>query len=359
MMVSQLKTLVDRVVGAQPTPHTLRIDINGWRVQVRANHAELIDILRNYYHSFLADSAEAEIDIVVLEQPSDDFGLDYQVKQPDPGKTRLKDAYVDFPDGRVLKKLRTGMVFMYGPAGNVALGPSIANSNQVVNFINNRFVQAELDAGALLCHAAGVCAGQDGLAIAGMSNRGKSTLSLRLVERGLDFVTNDRLLMKRGDDRLMMWGLPKFPRVNPGTLLHHERLRELLPREEAEELAELPREELWTYEQKYDVDVDRVFGAGRVRLAAEMRGLVILTWQLGGGPVRLERVDLSKRADLLEAAYMKLPTIHQFVPPGEQPPDYSPARYQAVLGDTPTYILEGGVDFDEAAALCEELLRDG
>jgi HprK-related kinase B len=357
MARERLEPLVAQLTAAHPTPHQLDLRVKGVAIRLAFSAEQTRTALQEYYASFVsADPAPPDIEVHIIDTPPPELDVDFVVKQPDAGKTRVKDAYADFPDGRILKKIRTGMLFYFGPAGNLAVGDCLRHSNQVVNFINNRFVQHDLDRGALLCHAAGVSRAGAGIAIAGMSNRGKSTLALRLVEQGADFVTNDRLLIRREDRNLTMWGLPKFPRVNPGTLLHHERVRTLLSDAEIAELNQLPPQDLWRLERKHDIDVDRFFGPGRVQLLARMQALVILTWKLGAGPLKVERCDLAQRPDLLRDAFMKLPTIHQFVPPGKPHPDYTPERYLAELGACPVYVLSGGVDFDAATAACEALL---
>ena len=63
------------------------------------------------------------------------------MKTPDPGKTKIKEEYVDLDDGRIVRKRLTGMLFVFGGGQNVAVGPCGANLNQVINFINNRYIE--------------------------------------------------------------------------------------------------------------------------------------------------------------------------------------------------------------------------
>ena len=59
-----------------------------------------------------------------------------------------------------------------------------------------------------------------GIGIAARAGAGKSTLALHLLSSGLSFVSNDRLLIKAGASGPELAGIPKMPRVNPGTLLN-------------------------------------------------------------------------------------------------------------------------------------------
>ena len=82
-----------------------------------------------------------------------------------------------------------------------------------------------------MLHASGVVrTGSDEASIfLGNSGSGKSSLALQLIERGgFDYLSNDRVLLKVDRDRVHIVGLPKKPRVNPGTLLASPSLASLL-----------------------------------------------------------------------------------------------------------------------------------
>jgi len=324
-------------------------------IRVRTDSLPLADELRDYYRDFIVDPVEPHIDVLLLDGPVAALPVTFRAYPPSPGKTRVKDEYADLPDGRILRKRLTGMVFFFGGAHNVAVGPCRANSNQVVNFINNRFMQFEVERGYLLCHSAGVALNGRGLLLAGMAGRGKSTLALHVLEHGVDYISNDRLLVRRRDT-LEMLGLPKLPRVNPGTILHHPRLTPLLPNELRERVEQLSAEELWELEHKYDVDVNRLFGDGRTKLTAQMVGAVVLTWTRDGGPPRFERVSLTERRDLLQAIIKPLGAQVHF-PPNAGPAEPSEESYLREFGDCPVYELTGGVDFEVAARHCLNVMK--
>ena len=166
---------------------TLRLKFGDIAVALQSNDRLLIEQLASYFQGFVAHSDEtAAITVTALESPQPDFDLEFAVKQPDPGKTKIKEEFLDLPGGRVVRKRLTGMHFLFGPGVNLAVGPCRDNDNQVINFINNRLIQWELNNGALLAHAAAVKADGRGLALAGFSGMGKSTLALHLMSRGAD-----------------------------------------------------------------------------------------------------------------------------------------------------------------------------
>ena len=249
------------------------------------------------------------------------------------------------------------MFFIYGPAETLAAGPCIENINQVINFINNRFVQWQVDRGFLLCHAAGVAKAGRGIAIAGLAGRGKSTLALNLLDHELDFISNDRTLIRRTEAGTEMLGLPKYPRINPGTILNNARLARILSPEEYRRFKDLSGEELWNLEYKYDVDLDGFFGPERFKLRARLAAIVVLTWSRQADPPAISNASLRDRPDLL-GAIMKSPGVHYYAGPGGTAPAVVPEAYLDHFQDCPVLEIGGGVDFDHAAQVCLEVLND-
>jgi HprK-related kinase B len=120
-----------------------------------------------------------------------------------------------------------------------------------------------------------------GLALAGLSGMGMSTLALHVMQLGADFVSNDRLMVERRGGGLTMHGVAKMPRVNPGTVLHNPCLAPVIPEEERVRFEDLSPDELWTLEHKYDAFIAECFGPGRFRWVCPMAGIVLST-----GPAR-------------------------------------------------------------------------
>jgi HprK-related kinase B len=289
------------------------LDLSEMRIEIRSNSRPLLDRLRRYFAHVIDQEKAVEgagsrivADTVVhvVEAPATDLGLRYVDWRREPGKIGRKDAYHDLSDGRLVRKLRTGMLFLQRDVGPVAYGPCLANDNQVINFVNCQYMNRLQRRGALICHAAGVAAADRGLAIAGFSGGGKSSLMLRLLEQpGVRFLTNDRLfLSSASDDEVLALGIPKLPRVNPGTILSLSTMHQILDARKRESLASLPPDQLWTLEEKYDVDVSAVYGSDRIVSQAPLSDLLVLNWQRDSGSVcQINRVDLNARPDLLGA----------------------------------------------------------
>ncbi|WP_235893940.1 HprK-related kinase B [Oceanidesulfovibrio indonesiensis] len=364
MPLTSAKAFLDAALDGREIAGSLYLDFGGYVTEVRSDSGKLLRNLGDYFRDFRTNGRpNAHTVIHALEAPAPEpaaLGAEFTPKEPDPGKTRIKEEYVQLPDGRAVRKRLTGMLFVFGDDVNVAFGPCLENDNQVVNFINNRFIEWTLDHDSLLFHAAGVARGEKGVAFAGFSGMGKSTLALHVMRLHTDFVSNDRLMVKRGpegDPRtgLVMYGVAKMPRINPGTVLHNPSLTPVMDEEERDRFAAMPENELWTLEHKYDAFIDECFGEGRFRLAAPMSCLVLLNWKRGGGELIVNQVNLARRDDLLPA-FMKSPGL--FYRPGDSvAPDFSEEAYLELLKNCPVYELSGGVDFERAAEKCIALIE--
>lgn len=353
MNTASLKELAAPYLEKHQAPHSLPLAFGSYRLDVRSNDERLIEYLRDYFRDFLNAPGPAQAEIVALECDPQDLGIAYQVKQPDPGKSKIKEEWAELPGGRVVRKRLTGMLFLFGHGLNVALGPCMDNPNQVVNFVNNRFIEHKLNGGCLLGHAAGVSHDGVGLSLAGFSGMGKSTLSLHMMNLGLDFVSNDRVMVGKDNGNLMMYGVAKMPRVNPGTVLNNPRLAAVMPEEDRLAFKDLPIEELWSLEHKYDAFIDECYGPGHFHLEARMKGLAILNWKRDGEGLNVQPVDVSKRRDLLPA-FMKSTGLFYELNDDMPLPDFSEEAYIDVLKDCTVLEVTGGAHFERAA---EELAK--
>lgn len=344
------------VLNRYPTHERLFVGIGELIIQVKSNSPDLMAELRRYFKEFTCWESQEDILIHAVEADEMPLPLVLRQKDPDPGKTRVKEEYADLAGGRVVRKRLTGLCFLFNGQDNLTVGPCRANSNQIVNFINNRFIERMLRGGSLLAHAAGVALEDRGMALAGFSGSGKSSLALHLLTRGASFVSNDRLMTAERWGRLRMYGIPKQPRVNPGTLLSVPVLRDVISDEDRRLYADWDSEALWHLERKYDVVIDEVFGEKKFQLSALMKGLLLLNWRRDGGPLCIRRVDIDQRRDLL-AAFIKPPGLFFLPEELETPPDFSSERYVEQLRNCAVFEATGGIDFDGAAVFCLDFLR--
>ena len=358
-MNAGLRALAAPILSAHPAELSLHLDFGEVIVRVATNNPALKARLTRYFRDFHTSPGRTDIEVTAIEAPSPDFGLTYTPKQPDPGKARVKEEFAELPDGRVVRKLLTGMAFLFGDGLNLAVGPCLANGNQIVNFINNRFIEWLINRGCLLFHAAGVSArsgaGNAGLAIAGFSGMGKSTLALHVMSLGTDFVSNDRVMARRVDDGLAMYGLAKMPRINPGTIVHNEALRAVVTPKEREEFLSMDADALWCLERKYDAFIDECFGPGRYRIKARLAGLALLNWRRGGGPLSVREVDLAARPDLHPAFIKQVGLFYEADGPTLEP-GFTSESYLNLLRGCPVLELSGGVDFEAAAKALRDFL---
>lgn len=433
MSLPSFADLARGYAGRFPARFGLRLRLEELTLDVRSNSEAVADDLRGYFGNFVEaapsdTNGPADLEFLLLEAPVQEPPVPLAVKPHAPGKRPDKERFVDLPGdlpggisceggGRVVRKQATGMLFLFGAgvnsapslaaniapnsavnsAANIAVGPCAANRNQLVNFLCARYMERRLAAGWMLGHAAGVAQpGQGGkaLALCGFAGMGKSTLALHLVARGLDFVSNDRVLVEPAraaggqGQGPVLHGIPKHPRLNPGTALGNPALAPLLalslekalPEAARSAYAGLSPERLRAVEDKFDANIDSCFGpihacsgpvdscsgpvdpcfgpggkGSRFRLAAPLCGVVALNWTHGHEALVARRVDLRERRDLLEAL-RKPPGVFylpQAIAGGAR---LTPEQCLEALDGVPALELSGGADFEAAASACEEFL---
>jgi HprK-related kinase B len=352
------KGLAAQIAKTYPTSTDLYLKFNGCRIRVSVSDKSIAEALSDYFDSFVVAPQHADIRITVHQADGFEVSETFTPKPPDPGKKKIKEEFIELGEGRIVRKRLTGMHFLFGKGIHLAVGPCLDNLNQVVNFVNNRYIEWQLCRGALLGHAAGVASGDRALAVAGFSGAGKSTLALHLMDRGFQFVSNDRLMIRKNADHLTMYGVAKQPRINPGTALNSRSLSHLVPPAQKREFLKLSKEALWNLEHKYDAPVEKCYGPDRFVLSAGMTDLIILTWRPGQGNLSIEKVqDTGSRTALLEA-FMK-PTGLFFNPDGAcAMPAPSVENYLSFLSGIDVWNFSGGVDFNAAAEKCARLLGE-
>jgi HprK-related kinase B len=231
----------------------------------------------------------------------------------------------------------------------------------VINFINSQFLNWLQNDGYLLCHAAALSRNGHGLAIAGLSGGGKSTLMLNLMDdTATAFVSNDRLLVRRQGEATHAVGIPKLPRINPGTIVHNPRLFPLIDENSREQLLQLDKKELWKLEQKYDANINELYGPGRIQHETSLYRFLVLNWQHDTDKeLQVDRVDLSQRPDLLSAIMKPSGPFYMDTAGVFNRDDAFPeaAHYLNELVNVAIYEASGKVDFERLGTVCvNELL---
>ncbi|TNF99951.1 MAG: HprK-related kinase B [Gammaproteobacteria bacterium] len=326
-------------------------------LRIRSNSPALIRELAAYFSHVAITATDSTMDVIAIEGDPPELGIEYIDWKREPGKTGRKDAYAELTDGRLVYKVRTGMVFLQSENYRIAAGPCIKYNNQVINFINSQYMNWLQHRGWLICHASGLVYDGKCLGIAGFSGGGKSTLMLHMLDNDeVSYLTNDRLFVKVGSGQTLARGIPKLPRINPGTIVHNAKLHDLISSEKREELLRLPPEELWHIEDKYDVHIDHVYGSGRIVEQAPITSFLILNWTRDSDEeTTIEKVDLGERRDLL-GALMKSPGPFYQFPDGsfqQDDSEFDEDAYLHELNDVAIYEARGRIDF---ATLIEHTL---
>ncbi|MFN3132074.1 HprK-related kinase B [Roseibium sp.] len=339
-------------------PETLYLETGPVRLAIRCD-APMAAELRHHLKEALAEAGPVAATIDVLEGQSLNAQPDWIDWAREPGKTGRKDAYVDLDDGRLVHKIRSGMTFLQSSEALIAFGPCLAYPNQVINFINTQILNICKRDGWEICHAAAVTDGRQGLAIAGLSGGGKSTAILRMMDLDTTrFVTNDRLMVRATSEGTEGLGIPKNPRINPGTILHNPRLAPLLSEKRKEELLQMQPEDLWQLEEKHDLFISEVYGPDRISFTAPLTEFWVLNWSRTlTEPTRLVDADLTERPDLLGAIMKSAGPFYQdasgvFLCDDDplEPDAYLPQLKRVRIRE-----VTGAIDFDALAAAGKDL----
>jgi HprK-related kinase B len=333
-------------------PQPLLISANGLTLVIRSNSQPLLERLAAYFAHLPQVAMPEQVEILAVERPVCDTGWPFIDWRREPGKSGRKDAWLDLPDGRLLHKVRTGMLFLQSEQMRVAAGPCLTHDNQLINFINSQLMNRLQQRDWLICHAAALGREGSALALAGFSGGGKSTLMLRLLESPeFTYLTNDRLFLRTHNRRVEAVGIPKLPRINPGTLINNPRLAPMLSPARQQALRAMPLQALWDLEEKHDVDVAQCYGAWRIDTSTPLplETLVILNWaREADEPTRVAQVDLPQRRDLLPAV-MKSPGPFYQDAKGRFQRDDDPlpeARYLQMFESVKVFEVAGRIDFD-------------
>ncbi|WP_306144874.1 HprK-related kinase B [Roseibium sp. MMSF_3412] len=336
------------------------LGVGGFVIEVRCTSQALLAELLRYFQHVITVPTDPDLTVHVLNPIDLPFDVEFNDWAREPGKAGRKDAIADLADGRLVLKVRTGLRFLQAPGWAVAFGPVEDHPNQVINFINTQILNKFQREDWVACHAAAVRTAGKGLAISGLSGGGKSTTMLRLMEvAGTQYVTNDRLLVRATGKGAEALGIPKLPRINPGTIVTNSRLAGLIDEDREDELRNMEQDELWHLEEKYDLFIDDIYGPGRISHDAQLTDFWVLNWSRNSrAPTAVSRVDLPQRTDLL-SAIMKSPG--PFFQTREGPfwtdsTPLDPGAYLTALEGVRIWEVTGQIDFDALFDAGAELL---
>ena len=363
-MAVSVESFYNKFMQGEALEESIWISFPGQLVEFRTNNSELADIISKYYAPFLNESAPSTdktgqnnmttVVVDAIEMPTVNLDVSFELLKRAPGK-KPKEEICDVEDGRFIRKVRTGMIFGIAGQCNIAVGECVKNEAQIINFINNRFQCFRMRENDLLLHASGVCSSDKGMALTGFSGAGKSTLALHVLKPGIDFVSNDRLMVRQDNGRLVMQGLAKQPRVNPGTIVHHPKLKEMFPPDKREKYLSMHPSALWEHEEKYDASIEKWFSPSKHILQSAITSLVVLHWTHDTGDCLIKDVNIEQRTDLL-------PAIEKSAGPfcitedGKQIPTQSESMYTSVLKKINVYEITGSIDFEKAGEFCRSIL---
>lgn len=366
------------IANAELLEEKIDLAIDGCNIRIHSNSQQHLQQLKHYFaHVLAADllsrGEQPTFEVIAIQREQVDLGLEFIDWKREPGKTGRKDAIYQLADARIVHKVRTGMTFLQSEQHRIAAGDCVANDNQVINFINTQYMSWLQQQDWLTCHAAAVTQAGSGIAMAGFSGGGKSTLMLHMLENdALQYVSNDRLFLKlsandapeqtsaKTVETTLARGIPKLPRINPGTIVNSDRLKPLISESERLKLQSLALNELWELEDKYDVFIDDVYGKNRINHQTTLSAFFILNWRRDSDdPVSIHEVELAERRDLL-AAVMKSPgPFYQFKNGDFYQPctAFDESAYLRALAPVSVYEISGGVDFETVTNFAWALLE--
>jgi HprK-related kinase B len=334
---------------ATPGRGALTLTFGGVPIAVSSPDERLLARLATYFERFSVPARRAKRPRATIEAvsgPPPEITAELR-----PWDSRGKESFADVAGTRLIRKDRTGtMVSIEGGGERWSVCGDLHRSlPQVINIVAAAYGIALLDRGGAMLHASAAVHNGAAIAVIGESGSGKSSVAVRLLERGFDFLSNDRLIVRTGTSSALAYGLPKQPRVNPGTLLAGERTRMLIDENDRHRYEQLPAGKLWDLEEKHDLDVQGALGRNWVP-SAPLAFAVTLAWRHRDDGLTLERLDGGQALESLRAA------SKTFGPFDLHLEDRSDTALRAMARSVPVYRVTGKVD---PPALAELLAQRG
>ena len=339
-------------------PHAseiVRLEVDGCRIEIATDQSTLRDRLARYFREWVVTpELHPHIRIVAIECPTPDLEVAWGIPEPSLGSRPAPTEYVDLPDGRLVLNRRAGLVFALGAGMHLVMGRCRRHTDELVGFVNDRYLQWRLSQRFLPMRAAAVGRGGRYVALCGAHGAGRSTTAVRLLTEGFDFLAHEQVLLRPAEYGVEILGMPRHPRVNPGTILSLPALEDLIGPTDQIRLRALPQAELAALEHEYDVFVDEVAGADRFTTRGYLSAVVVFNWDAREGEPAAHEVDLSIRPDLLPLL-MTTPDLCE-EPDRPEDIDLSRGKYLDVLSRRPVVEITGRRDFDAAARLARDVL---
>jgi len=341
---------------------TLYLQCGDAVIQLQSNSSPLLDELAHYFRHITIAPIAVDMTVIAIDCPEPNLKYPFQDWPREAGKKGRKDVFYNIERGRLIRKFRTGMVFLQSETHRIAAGPCLENTNQVINFINNQHMNWLQQHHWLICHAAGVVYNDKAYAIAAFSGGGKSTFMLHLMDNeNINFLSNDRLFIRnKNKNEAEAEGIAKLPRINPGTIVTNPRLQGLIAQKNREQLQALPQQQLWNLEQKYDVDIVSIYGKDRIATAKPLQAFIVLNWQHSSTQAcQVTQIDLNKRRDLL-APIMKSPGPFYQNKAGHfltENTKLNEQNYLDILSKVRVYEVSGKVDFAALQSCFQQNIR--
>ncbi len=339
--------------ASYPVKHTLFLRMLGEHFSLLSNDGELLRALASYYAPYVVERLYPHTRCLYLLQGEpllDNLQL-VDVPRAEAGK-RIKEAYCDTPEARVVLKRRSGVVIYIRGEAHYLVGDLRSNTDQAVNFVNMAYSKAVLGKGYAMLHASATSLGGKVIAFTSFSGRGKSTMALAMLDRGHDFVTNDRLFVRVEGGRAEAVGVPKKPRVNPGTLLSIPHLSSILSPDDRKRYSAMPQEDLWGVEHKHDVDVDSIYGPDRTVLRGELAAIYVLKWSLSSLGWHVRRMGMVEGRSAIAEVEKDLGVLD----PTPVPAAERRQILDGVASTVPMYEVDGHTDASRLARLVHECL---
>lgn len=291
-MAAHIDDLIGKIRGRHPAPWPVRFHVAGVTLNIVAGTEKIAEEIAAYYRPFEDEPGasavrESALTISVIEAEPERIRGTGRIRRGRAGAGRVKEIVHEVPGGRIIEKVASGLTVFVGNREWIVLGRAAEQINPVVNVINAAYMIAWRRQGLSILHAAAVSWPRpkdppSAVAIMGAPGAGKSTAALWCMEEGAEYVSNDRLLVGPLPESKVL-GVPKHPRVNPGTRLTHPRLFTNLTPEERDALGRLPLKELVELEEKQDVVIENCYGPGRLKIPTRLAGWVFLDWRVGTG----------------------------------------------------------------------------